>query len=139
MAGWRITVSRAIFGGLIYAGVMFAFAFATGALRTLALSQAWGLTPVVAVLIELPLVLVVAWIACRAVLRRMPVPARAGLRLTMGIVALVTILVLEFALAAMMNGSSFTDFLASYGKPDVVLGLIGQLAFAAFPLARMNV
>lgn len=139
MAGWRVTVSRAMFGGLIYAGLVFVFAFATGALRTLALSRDWGLTPVVAVLVELPLVLVIAWIACRAVLRRMPVPARAGLRLTMGIVALVTILVLEFALAAMMNGSSFTSFLASYGQSEVILGLIGQLAFAVFPLARMNV
>lgn len=131
-------MAQAIFGGLTYAGVVFAFAFATGALRTMALSPDWGLTPVVAVLIELPFILIVAWIACRAILRRMPVPARAGLGLAMGIVALVTILALEFALAAMMSASSFTDFLASYGKPDVVLGLIGQLAFATFPLARMN-
>lgn len=130
-------MARAIFGGLTYAGVVFAFAFATGALRTLALSQAWGLTPLVAVLIELPFILIVAWIACRAVLRSMPVPTHAGQRIAMGIVALVTVLALELAFATAISGISFTEFLASYGKPEVVLGLIGQIAFATFPLARM--
>ena len=131
-------MARAVFGGLIYAGVVFAFAFATGVLRTIALSLDMGLTPVAAVLIELPVILFVAWIACHAVLRRVPVPAREGPRLAMGLVALITIVALEFSLAALMIGSSFAGFLASYGKPEVMLGLIGQIAFALFPLARMK-
>jgi len=134
----RIAVLSALKAGLAYALIVFAFAFATGALRTMLLAQDLGLTPVTAVLMELPLILLVAWIACRAVLRRVPVPARAGPRLAMGIVALVTIVALEFAVAVMVTGSSFAGFLANYGKREVMLGLIGQIAFAAFPLARMN-
>jgi hypothetical protein len=124
--------------GLVYTGIVFAFAFVTGALRTILLAQDFGLTPVAAVLFELPLILIVAWITCRGVLRRMQIPARVDRRLVMGVVALVTTIALEFALAATMNGSSFAQFLAGYAKPDVILGLIGQLAFAAFPLVRMQ-
>ena len=124
--------------GLVYTGVVFAFAFVTGILRTILLARDFGLTPVVAVLIELPLILIVAWIACRAVLRHMQVAARMDLRAIMGVVALATTLALEFAVATMMNSSTLQQFIAGYGKPEVMLGLIGQIAFAAFPLLRMR-
>lgn len=128
----------AVKAGLAYALLVFALAFATGAVRTILLAQDFGLTPVAAVLFELPVILLVAWIACRGVLRRMQIPARIDRRLVMGVVALVAIIALEFALAATMNSSSLAQFLADYRKPDVVLGLIGQIAFAAFPLVRMR-
>lgn len=128
----------ALKAGLIYTGIVFAFAFVTGAVRTILLAQDFGLTPVAAVLFELPLILIVAWIACRGVLRRMQIPARVDRRLVMGVVALVATIALEFALAAAMNGSSFAQFLASYGKTEVMLGLLGQIAFAAFPLVRLQ-
>lgn len=124
--------------GLVYTGIVFAFAFVTGVLRTLLLAQDFGLTPVAAVLFELPLILIVAWIACRGVLRRMQIPARVDRHLVMGVVALVATIALEFALAATMSGSSLVQFVADYRKPDVMLGLIGQIAFAAFPLVRMQ-
>ena len=128
----------ALKAGLVYTGIVFAFAFVTGALRTILLAQDWGLTPVVAVLFELPLILIVAWITCRGVLRRMRIPARVDRRLVMGVVGFVATIALEFALAATMSGSSFARFLEGYEKPDVILGLISQLAFAAFPLVRMQ-
>jgi hypothetical protein len=124
--------------GLVYTGIVFAFAFVTGALRTILLAQDFGLTPVAAVLFELPLILIVAWITCRAVLRRMQIPARVDRRLVMGVVAFVATIALEFVLAATMNGNNFAQFLEGYAKPDVILGLLGQIAFAAFPLVRMQ-
>jgi len=131
-------MSSAIKAGLAYTGIVFAFAFATGVLRTILLAQDIGLTPVVAVLIELPLILIVAWIACRAVLRHMRVSARLDRRVMMGAMALAMTIALEFALATTMTGSSFRHFLASYGKPEVTLGLIGQITFGTFPLLRMR-
>jgi multisubunit Na+/H+ antiporter MnhE subunit len=131
-------MSSAFKAGLVYTGVVFAFAFVTGILRTILLAQDFGLTPVMAVLIELPLILIVAWIACRAVLRHMQVAARMDRRAIMGVVALATTLALEFALATMMNSSTLLQFMAGYGKPEVMLGLMGQIAFAAFPLLRMR-
>jgi hypothetical protein len=124
--------------GLVYTGIVFAFAFVTGALRTILLAQDFGLTPVAAVLFELPLILIVAWITCRAVLRQMQIPARVDRRLVMGVVAFVATIALEFVLAATMNGNNFAQFLEGYARPDVILGLFGQLAFAAFPLVRMQ-
>jgi hypothetical protein len=124
--------------GLVYTGIVFAFAFVTGVVRTLLLAQDIGLTPVSAVLFELPLILIVAWIACRGILRRMHVPARVDRRLVMGGVAFAATIALEFALAAAMNGSSFAQFLEGYGKPDVILGLAAQIVFAAFPLVRLR-
>jgi len=124
--------------GLVYTGIVFAFAFVTGALRTILLAQDFGLTPVAAVLFELPLILIVAWITCRAVLRQMQIPARVDRRLVMGVVAFVATIALEFVLAATMNGNNFVQFLEGYARPDVILGLFGQLAFAAFPLVRMQ-
>lgn len=128
----------ALKAGFAYALIVFAFAFLTGALRTALLALERGLTPVAAVLIELPIILFLAWIVCGAVLRRMQVPARIDLRCAMGAVALVGIIALEFALATAMSGSSFAEFVASYSRPEVILGLIGQIAFALFPLARMR-
>ena len=124
--------------GLVYTGIVFAFGFVTGAFRTILLAQDFGLTPVAAVLFELPLILIVAWITCRAVLRRMQIPARVDRRLVMGVVAFVATIALEFVLAATMNGNNFAQFLEGYARPDVILGLFGQLAFAAFPLVRMQ-
>ena len=124
--------------GLVYTGIVFAFGFVTGAFRTILLAQDFGLTPVAAVLFELPLILIVAWITCRAVLRRMQIPARVDRRLVMGVVAFVATIALEFVLAATMNGNNFAQFLEGYAKPDVILGLLGQIAFAAFPLVRMQ-
>lgn len=128
----------ALKAGFAYALIVFAFAFLTGALRTALLALEMGLTPVAAVLIELPIILFLAWIVCGAVLRRMQVPARIDLRCAVGAVALVGIIALEFALATAMSGSSFAEFVASYSRPEVILGLIGQIAFALFPLARMR-
>ena len=124
--------------GLVYTGIVFAFGFVTGAFRTILLAQDFGLTPVAAVLFELPLILIVAWITCRAVLRRMQIPARVDRRLVMGVVAFVATIALEFVLAATMNGNNFVQFLEGYPRPDVIPGLFGQLAFAAFPLVRMQ-
>ena len=124
--------------GLVYTGIVFAFGFVTGALRTILLAQDFGLTPVAAVLFELPLILIVAWITCRAVLRRMQIPARVDRRLVMGVVAFVATIALEFVLAATSNGNNFAQFLEGYAKPDVILGLLGQIAFTAFPLVRMQ-
>ena len=128
---------KGIWAGVVYAVAVFGIAFLTGALRTLALTST-GAPPVLGVAIELPLLLLVSWVICGLLLERMHVPAETGVRLLMGAVSLIVMLSGEFALSALVIGRSLPDFLASYGRPEAMLGLIGQLAFAAFPVIRMR-
>jgi len=128
---------KAIWAGLAYALAVFGFAFLTGALRTIAVSS-FGLSPVLAVIIELPVILLAAWSVCGLVISRMHVPAHACVRTAMAIVALAVMLSAEFALSAILIGRSLPEFVAGYRQPEAILGLMGQLAFAAFPLVRMR-
>jgi len=128
---------KAIQAGVVYAVAVFGFAFLTGALRTFAITST-GAPPVLAVAIELPVLLLVSWVICGLLLERMHVPAEAGVRLLMGAVALIVMLSGEFTLSALVIGRTLPDFLASYENPEAMLGLIGQLAFAAFPVIRLR-
>lgn len=128
---------KGLWAGVVYAVAVFGFAFLTGALRTVALTST-GAPPVLGVAIELPVLVLVSWAICGLLLQRMHVPAEAGVRLLMGAVALIVMLSGEFALSALVIGRSLPDFLASYEHPEAILGLIGQLAFAAFPVIRMR-
>lgn len=128
---------KGLWAGVVYAVAVFGFAFLTGALRTVALTST-GAPPVLGVAIELPVLLLVSWAICGLLLQRMHVPAETGVRLLMGAVALIVMLSGEFALSALVIGRSLPDFLASYEHPEAILGLIGQLAFAAFPVIKMR-
>lgn len=126
---------RAIWAGVVYAVAVFSFAFLTGALRTVAVSST-GAPPVLAVAIELPALLLASWVICGLLLERIHVSADLGLRLLMGAVALIVMLSAEFALSAIVIGRSLPQFIASYEHPEAMLGLIGQLVFAALPAVR---
>jgi hypothetical protein len=51
----------------------------------------------------------------------------------MGGVALALLLVVETGLAMVLTGQSLMQQLAAYGQPDKIVGLAGQLVFAALP------
>lgn len=127
---------KAILAGAVYAVAVFGLAFLTGALRTVAVTST-GASPVLAVAIELPILLLVSWVICGLLLERMHVPAETGVRLLMGAVALIVMLSGEFTLSALLIGRSLPDFLAAYAHPEAMFGLAGQLAFAAFPVILM--
>lgn len=128
---------KGIWAGVVYAVAVFGFAFLTGALRTVAISST-GAPPVLGVAIELPVLLLMSWVICGLLLERMQAPAESSVRMLMGVTALIVMVSGEFALSALVIGRSLPDFLASYERPEALLGLIGQLAFAAFPVIRMR-
>lgn len=88
----------------------FALVFAAG-IAFGAVRTLW-LTPAVgapaATLIELPVILAVSWVACLFVLRRVKVKARVG------------------------------EQLAAMAAPAGLIGLAGQILFAAFPLLALT-
>lgn len=128
--------TRAIGAGLFYAGCVFALAFFTGVLRTMLVTHAKGLTPAAAVLIELPIILFAAWMICGYVLRRISVLPDLTARAVMAVTALAAIITAEGALSAAITGGGIASVIAGYTRLEALLGLGGQIVFAAFPLLR---
>ncbi len=120
---------RALKAGVIYFAAVFALGFALGVLRVVVLLPRLG--GILAVLVELPLILAASWWICARILRRMPMsPAEAA---TMGAVAFALLMSAEVAVSTLLAGRSLAAHLALYAEVPHLLGLAGQLAFAAFP------
>lgn len=127
------TAWTAVRAGLAYAAIVFAFAFITGVFRTL-LVQGAGLPPLAGVALELPLILVAAWFTWRAIDRRMGSRLVLSDRALTGLVGLAGVLAGEVGVSMLAGGGGISDFFASYQRPEVLLGFVGQLVFALFPL-----
>ncbi len=125
-------MTRALRLGLIYFAVIFAVGFGLGTIRTLMLIPVLG--ELGAVLVELPVILVIAWAVCGRLLRdRHLTTAEAA---TMGASAFMLLMLGEAGLSLWLAGRTMAEHLALYAEPAHVIGLAGQLAFAAFPLLR---
>ena len=115
--------------GFRYFAGVFAVAFALGTVRTLWLAPAIG--ALAAVGIEVPIVWAVSWWWGRRLLARQTL-ALAG-RAVMGASAFLWLMLAEFGLAQAF-GQAPGVYLASFFTPAGLLGLAGQLGFAALPL-----
>lgn len=127
-------VVRAAKGGLLYFVAVFAVGFLLGAARVLLLVPRLGET--IAVLIELPLILAVSWIACRFICERVGVPPLRSERAVMGGVAFALLMVAEIGLSMLGFGRTFAEHLDVYRHLPGLLGLAGQIAFATFPIVQ---
>ncbi len=112
-----------------YFAAVFAAGFALGVLRTLVLIPLLG--DLLAVLVELPVILTVAWLACTLILGHWPLVPRAAA--AMGVIAFVWLMLAEAGLSTLLAGRSLAEHLGLYAQLPHQLGLAGQLAFAAFP------
>jgi hypothetical protein len=124
----------ALKAGLIYLAIVFAAAFVFGTVRVLYVIPRIGETG--AVLIELPLLLMLSWWVCGKILRRYAVPQRSGHRALMGWVSFTLLMAAELALARFAFGRTPAEFLDGLATPNGTIGLVGQIAFALFPLMR---
>lgn len=116
--------------GLLYFGLIFAFAFAMGVARTVLVAPRIGSTA--AVLIEVPILLCASWIVARRLLRHRPLSlAQRGV---MGATALALTLASEVALARVIQQQDVAAWAAAVATTPGLLGLAGQLAFAAMPV-----
>jgi hypothetical protein len=124
----------ALKAGAIYFGIVFAAAFALGALRVLYIIPHIGETG--AVLIEIPVLLTLSWWVCGAVLKRYPVAQHIGRRALMGLASFTLLMAAEFGLATFFFGRNPDEFLGGLSTPSGAIGLAGQIAFALIPLMR---
>ncbi len=118
---------------LFYVGVVFGLAFCLGVLRVMWIAPWLG--EVGAVLVEVPLVLAISWIAAGAALRRWPLRPW-GDRAAMGAMAFVALMALELALGGFGFGRTPADMLRSMSTPAGLIGLAGQIGFGLIPLVR---
>lgn len=89
-----------------------------------------------AVLIELPVILLIAWVACRSLTTRLRVPPEPGARLIMGALAFALLLVAESLLARVL-GRGTNDIFEDLSTTPGLLGLAGQVVFALLPSLQL--
>ncbi len=118
--------------GLAYAAIAFAAGFALGVLRVTLIAPRLGETA--AVLTELPIMLMLSWLACRWIIARWNVPATLSARATMGGLALALLLAADTMLGTLGLGRTLAEHLASYQNLPERLGLAAQVLFGLFPL-----
>ena len=115
--------------GLRYFAGVFAVGFLLGTIRTLWLAPAIG--DLAAVGVELPVMIGASWWWCRRLLARQTLATAE--RAVMGGTAFLILMLAEFGLATAF-GRAPAAYLASFLTPAGLLGLAGQLVFAALPL-----
>jgi len=126
-------MTQSLAAGAIYFVVVFAAAFALGALRVTFIVPAFG--NLLATLIELPFTLFASWLTCVWVGRRWPVTSLRQ-ALAMAICAFVLLMGAEVAGSILIFGRTFRDHIGSYGTAAGALGLAGQIAFGLLPIVQ---
>lgn len=127
---------NALIAGAVYFTIVFAAGFVLGTLRTFLIEPVMGAAS--AVLVELPFILAISWVACRWTVHRFNAPKQISSRFMMGFSALLFLLSAEVILSVWLSGLSLQQHFTLYLKPAAQLGLIGQLVFAAFPLVQLK-
>lgn len=127
-------MGQALKSGLIYFGAVFAVAFAFGTLRTLFIVPRIG--PFWAVLIEVPILLTIAWVILGRIQARPPLTL--GQAAVAGVFAFGLLMGAEVALSALLAGRSFSEHLALYARLPEQIGLAGQIGFGLLPMLRTD-
>lgn len=120
--------------GIFYFLGVFAMGFILGAIRSLFLVSYTG--PVIAVLIEIPIMLVFAWHLCLLLTRKLEISSEIYGRLVMGFVAFSCLMTGEVLIAILLQEGRMTDFFLTFDLPENRIGLGGQIAFALFPVIQ---
>jgi hypothetical protein len=128
-------MGQSVIAGLAYFGCVFAAGFVLGVLRALFVVPRLGET--FAVAMELPVILVVAWIACRWLTKHFVVRSRFVPRAVMGAVAFILLMIGELSTSLLLSDRGLTEHLRLYREASHMLGLAGQIAFALFPALQI--
>lgn len=129
------TMTSSIQAAIVYFLLVFAAGFAMGTLRVLAIAPALGETA--AVVVELPVMLAISWLAARVIVGRFAVPARIGARLLMGGLAFALLMFAEVGVSVTAFQRSIGEHFSAYLAAPALLGLAGQIAFALFPAMQL--
>ena len=132
-------VLRASLAGLVYFAGVFALGFVLGTIRVFVLEPALG--PLWPIIIELPVILAASWWYCGRVIQALKPGDAWQARLVMGVSAFAFLMAAELLLSISVFGRTLMEHVSAWASVHGALGLIGQIAFASFPLfaARQGV
>jgi hypothetical protein len=125
-------MKRAMIAATVYFLMLFALGFALGTIRVLAVAPRFG--ELAATLTEVPLMLTVAYFACRWAIARWHVPRDPAARWAMVLWFLILLFLFETLLGAMLFGRPATEQWAALATPTGLLGLSAQIIAALLPL-----
>jgi len=130
--GADLMTRRTLAAAVSYFAIVFSVAFVLGVVRTLFVAPQFG--DVVAVMMEVPLILIFSWRAARWLVGRMSPPPLATERLAVGLVAFALLMAAETTLSVALFDRSLAQQFAAYAKLAGAIGLAGQMVFALIPL-----
>lgn len=122
--------------GCVYFVIVFAAGFVMGTLRVLLVEPAVGDT--VAVLLEIPVMLAIAWFVSRRTIVWFAVRDRLRSRLAMGGLAFALLMVAEIGVSVLAFERTVVEHFQVYLTVPALLGLAAQIAFALFPAAQLG-
>lgn len=117
--------------GCAYSSAVFAAGFVLGAFRIIALAPSLG--EATATAIEVPFMLLLAWLVCIWLRWRFSIGAGWSFNIGMGILAFVLLLTAETLVGALAFGRALAEQALAYSTPGPALGLAAQITFASFP------
>ena len=130
------TTSQATKAGLAYMAAVFAAGFILGTLRVFIITPKLG--ELAAMSMELPIMLAISWLICPWINAYFAVPVWVSARLVMGGVAFAALMIAETTLSVLAFGRPLTEHLSRYREWPTLLGLAGQIAFAAIPMLQAS-
>jgi hypothetical protein len=125
-------VAPVIKAGLCYFALTFGAGFLLGPLRILVLVPRVGARA--AELAELPVMIVVMWLAARWTIRRFHLPFSIGLRLVMGALAFALLLAAEFSLVLPLRGLTLEQYFATRDPVSGMAYYASLILLALMPL-----
>jgi len=120
--------------GTAYAATVFGIGFLLGSARVLLLAPRVGST--IAVSVETPVILAASWYVAGYWMKRLAVAAEIRTRTLVGVVAFITLMILEVALSVSLFHRSVGEYLAGLRSAAGAIGLAAQVCFATFPLCQ---
>lgn len=124
---------RAAAAAAVYFALVFAAGTLSGTVRILLAVPRMG--PIEAVALEIPLMLLVSWLACGYSIRKFRLEDGCD-SLLAGAGAFALLMMAELALAVLAFGKSPMNHFRGYLTPEGGLGLAGQILFGAMPPIR---
>jgi hypothetical protein len=118
-----------------YWAMVFALGFVLGTVRVLWLAPLVGLVPATA--LELPVMLGASWWASGWLMRRFGITGSDEALATGGL-AFALLMAAELALGVGMMELTPAQWLSDFRQPHALLGLAGQVLFAAMPWWRVR-
>ena len=127
---WTAGIAAAGIMGFQYYAMIFGLGFAMGVVRALLIAPRLG--ELLAVVLEVPVLVAMSWVAARWLLthRSFSLVECA----VMGATAFSLIMVSEIVLAGFLRGQGMADWAADVATPIGLIGLAGQVAFGLMPV-----